>query len=73
MKKTIVIYENYDPNRENITHVAIQAMTNPPYVSATYSVTHLADLPMSRSDLPIIPIKAARALFDFKPGKIEKR
>lgn len=43
MEKTTVIYEGHDPNRENVTHVAVQSMTDPPYVWRTYSVRQDSD------------------------------
>ncbi len=72
MAKTIVIYEGerQNPNRRGVTHIAIQAMTNPPYVWATYSVNKRSDIPEIGEDLPVIYIESARKLFEFKEGKL---
>lgn len=71
MAKTQIIYEeNYDPTKREITHVAIQSGGKTPYVYCTYSVKEDSKLPSSR-DIPILPIKFARDLFEFVPGKLE--
>lgn len=72
MTKTEVIYdgERYNPNREEVTHVAIQSETNPPYVWRTYKTSNETNLPKLGKDLVLMPIRAARNLFDFKEGKL---
>jgi hypothetical protein len=71
MVKTRIDYESYNPNRNGVTHVAIQSEGRPPYVWCTYSVRHEADLPRLPSDLAVMSIDVAKRLFDFnfKPSK----
>jgi len=70
MPKTRVIYANYNPNLKGVTHVAINALEQPPFVFSTYRVVTESDLPSLPKDIPILSIEAARALFEFKEGKL---
>ena len=69
--KTPVIYEgNKDPNREDVTFLAIQTETQLPYVFATYSTRHQEDLPKLGQDMLVLPVGQAKRLFDFKKGNL---
>ena len=67
MAKTDVIYDNWNSTTD-VAFVVIQAENDPPYVWACYNSWQL--LPTLGADIVILPIKAARKLFDFKKGKL---
>jgi hypothetical protein len=65
MKTQIVFTKRWDPNNPNVAYVAIQACPSKgrPFVWRIY-LEH-ETLPRLGPDMALIPIKAARALFDF--------
>ncbi len=71
MAKTKVIYNVWNPNSTYVENVAIQTESNPPYVWRCYS--KFETLPKLGSDMILLPIKAARLLFDFQESKLEKK
>lgn len=68
-KKTIAIFENWNPNQKGVTHIAMQ-MGSQPYVFSTYRVKNERDLPTLGRDIPIVPIGEARKYYTFKEGKL---
>ncbi len=70
MEKTKIVYERWNPNSDYVSHVAIQTEANPPYVWRCYGKGET--LPTLGTDMAILPIKAARNLFDFQEGKLEQ-
>lgn len=69
MAKTQVMYQRWNPNNGHVAFVAIQTETNPPHVWRTYSRGD--SLPTLDDGLVILPITAARNLFEFKEGHLE--
>lgn len=70
MAKTKVIYSSKNPNYDWVKYIAIQTESNPPYVWATYGGRR-ENVPNLPEDLVVLPIKAARNIFDFQEGKLE--
>lgn len=72
MEKTKVLYQDYDPNKEETTYVAIDTNIYPPYVIKTYSYQN-GEIESIRATSPqsllILDVKTAKNLFDFVEKK----
>jgi hypothetical protein len=71
--KTEVSYNMHDPNKKGVTYVSIQTGSNRHYVWCTYSTKDASRLPKLSPDLLMVPIDAAKKLFEFKKGSLEEK
>lgn len=71
-KKTPVVYakDHFDPTKEFVSHIVIDVMTTPPYVSHTYQNRGIVDEYHGVGKLVLEKWKAEK-LFDFQECSFE--